>query len=87
MLYRLCTYDLWGNEKDGFEVNDVFPMYVFDVPDRVMETDRKLIKFLKRELSLTGRYFRFWDVQGEAKHVLYFSYRGRPVFELRKVSE
>jgi hypothetical protein len=23
MRYRLYTYDLWGNEGDGYEVNDV----------------------------------------------------------------
>jgi hypothetical protein len=22
--WRLYTYDVWGNEEDGFEVNDVF---------------------------------------------------------------
>ena len=22
--WRLCTYDVWGNAKDGYEVNDVF---------------------------------------------------------------
>lgn len=23
-VYRLYTYDVWGNAKDGYEVNDVF---------------------------------------------------------------
>jgi hypothetical protein len=22
--YRVYTYDVWGNEEDGYEVNDVF---------------------------------------------------------------
>ncbi len=24
LVYRLYTYDVWGNEDDGFQVNDVF---------------------------------------------------------------
>ena len=24
-LYDVFTYDVWGNEEDGYEVNDVFP--------------------------------------------------------------
>ena len=24
-LYDVFTYDVWGNEEDGYEVNDVYP--------------------------------------------------------------
>lgn len=41
--YELIEYDTWGNEEDGFEVNNVYRTgIVYDISDT--ETDEEIIK-------------------------------------------
>ena len=41
--YELIEYDTWGNEEEGFEVNDVYRTgIVYDISDT--ETDEEIIK-------------------------------------------
>lgn len=30
--WRVCTYDVWGNEEEGYEVNDVYGGRTIDLP-------------------------------------------------------
>lgn len=51
--YKLYSYDVWGNEEDGFEVNDIYPtgmeIELEDEEDNDEEMLRALIEvdFLK----------------------------------------
>lgn len=85
MKYQIFTYDLWGNDKDGYEVNDVYPGQVIEIPDCVFNgTDRDLVHYLRRKHGAIGRFLRLWEVTGESGYDLYFSYNGKPAFELRR---
>lgn len=85
-VYRLYTYHVWGNEEDGWEVNNVFET---DVLADINPTwsDRKLISILKIQYVIQNHiHSRYVEVEGD-EDVLYFSYKGKPEFELRKEIE
>lgn len=89
--YDLYVYDVWGNPKDGFQVNDVY-LNEKDIviSEDSLETDEKLIQALKR-LNLIDKKIQFKSLQieGESGHTLYFndvrkkSGYCRPAFEMR----
>lgn len=84
--YRLYNYDVWGNEHDGFEVNDVYrTSTIVDIPDDA--NDETIIRILKAEGAIKRNIrFKSIEIDGELEYSLYFTYRptGRPEFELRR---
>ena len=74
MKYQLYTYDLWGNAKDGFEVNDVYrSSTIIDVQEDTSD--------LAINRRIQGRGI-VWD--GEHGYTLYgASKTGKPICELR----
>jgi hypothetical protein len=81
--YRLYTYDVWGNEKDGYEVNDCFKTSeVYEIDNDL--SDKDLIKSLKTQgLIKKGIHAKSITIDGEPDYTFYFEYKGRPEFELR----
>lgn len=89
MQYEIITYDVWGNEKDGFEVNNAFSTgTIIDVTDSDSEKD--IISKLKA-VGIIRKGFRFssFSIDGEASYSLYVTYEPTmyPVCELRKVED
>lgn len=89
MLYRVYTYDVWGNEKDGWDVNDVYQTsdYV-DIPDS--PTDAQIITALKKEGLIKPRiHTKSIGIDGEPGYSLYITdaRNGKPEYELRAVKE
>lgn len=41
-------YDVWGNNKDGYEVNDSVSSY-FQTSEKNLETEKNIIQWLKKE--------------------------------------
>jgi len=76
--YRLFLYDVWGNEHDGWDVNDVFKSgYYFSAG--VEHTDAELTNMVG---DLFGLQLQI-DV-GSDENTIYFSdENGKPVCELR----
>lgn len=82
--FRLYTYDVWGNEKDGYEVNDV---------SRTSETyklfkdytDREILEALQEQGAIpkAGISLKLIEIEGDFDTSLAFYYNGRPEFELR----
>lgn len=80
--YRLISYDVWGNEKDGYEVNQAF----YTDERYTLESDwtnEQVIKALRKQGCLK-KYIRTRciEIDGDDK-TMYFNYKGRPEFELR----
>lgn len=44
--WKLWSYDVWGNEDDGYEVNDRFPHGVIELPAN--PTDEQITKALNK---------------------------------------
>lgn len=38
--YEVRTFDVWGNEEDGFDINDVFRVGTVEIPEGGDETFR-----------------------------------------------
>ena len=80
--YRLYDYDVWGNENDGYDVNDVFKtneLYKIDAN----WSDSKLISALKKQgLIKKGIHQSSIEIGGDDMTIT-FDYKGKPEFELR----
>ena len=77
--YRFWSYDVWGNENDGFEVNDVYSsMAVVNIDERISDEDIcEIVKSWYGEKVVMD--------QGSDVDVMYFSSEanGQPICELR----
>lgn len=82
MLYRIFTYDLWGNARDGWDVNDVYPGPVVRIADA--RIDAKVARAL-RAAGVIGRHVRTASLDMDGDETVYVMRRGRPVCELRPV--
>ena len=77
MKYRLYDYDLWGNEEDGYEVNNVlYSDIVFDIEEDT--TDEDIIKQVKNKERIKD-----FSIEGEYGYFLYVNYKDVPYCELR----
>jgi hypothetical protein len=77
MKYQLYTYDIWGNARDGFEVNDVYRQsLIVDISENTSDMA------INRRIG--GRGIE-WG--GEHGYTLYGTNKrnGCPVCELRAV--
>jgi hypothetical protein len=88
MEYKVYTYDLWGNERDGFEVNDV---YGTDLIAEINEdmTDKQIIQELKGIglLKKTCKDSEF-HIYGDFNYELYIEYpEFKPLCELRLIND
>jgi hypothetical protein len=60
-LFQLCSYDTWGNAKDGYEVNNIYSEGVFWQAEE-LPAFRDIIKCLRRceyykpRLRFTSQY-------------------------------
>jgi hypothetical protein len=87
MNYRLYNYELWGNKKDGYEVNNTFGTdTTIDIdPD---DPDDVVIKKLRAVLSLAQKRAlrrKFFNVEGgeTPETFIWINYRDLPFCELR----
>ncbi len=73
MKYRLCTYDLWGNAREGWEVNAVYRTNTIIEIDETT-TDRAI----NRRLGIKGAVY-----SGEFGYQQFaVNKNGKPLFEL-----
>lgn len=87
MKFEVRSYDVWGNKKDGYEINNVFASdIIIVVPDDWSKSD--IIKQLKEEWGMKKGYqARHFQFEGDDEYSLYL-YRLSdylPVCELRRV--
>jgi len=82
--FELIDYDVWGNQKDGYNVNQAFHTHQYYNIDTELD-DKLLVKQLKsQKLIKKGIHFKSIEIDGDDM-VIYFSYKGKPEFELRLI--
>lgn len=83
--FNIFTLDVWGNEAEGFEVNDRFRAGSIDVSDEA--TDAEIWLALVDDGPAFGPFerARFEDVSGDG-HFIVISDKenGMPVFHLER---
>lgn len=91
--FMVYTYDIWGNDKDGFYINDV---YKTGIKIYITETDTQteIIQMLKQKDIISKHVHNSkidvsMDMELESPHcAIYFNwFNGKPLFELRKTSD
>lgn len=85
--YTVHTYDVWGNAKDGYDVNDVYPSCgTVELSDDC--TDADIIRACK-SIGAIRRNFHIdsFRIDGEIGYSMYVNHQltGYPVCELRPV--
>lgn len=74
--YEIFDYDVWGNDEEGYSVNDVFQTGI------VIYTDTSKASICKK-LGLDDPYKI--DVDATHEGVIYIDYDGKPYCELQEV--
>jgi len=84
MKFVVYTYDVWGNRKDGYEVNDVCAS---GIEINLRRTDNKsIINTLKKEDYIRKcLHVSSFSITGEDYHTLYIYYKDYPVCELKRI--
>lgn len=80
--WELITYDIWGNESDGWEVNNSFRTgRLIELDESI--TDNELEELVLKELGMIGTV----DNSQSFNDCIYFAdeFNGCPLFELRRV--
>ena len=58
-------FDVWGNEKDGWEVNDTASAGEFEIPEEIIEHDKRLLEFLVEHTRLQTSDLRKLEVDSD----------------------
>jgi len=75
-IYDLYIYDVWGNARDGFHVNDRFlDTKGIEIPEKIIHSSNKaLIQELKRQGFIKKRlHASSLEIEGESEFTLYFN--------------
>lgn len=91
MKYRVWFLDVWGNETDGYEVNDRSEGIPVELPEFAggnMAFDHQIIETLQAEGYLNADLpVKHFTVEGEDETMLYIdSADGKPLLQLEKAS-
>jgi len=78
MKYRVYCYEVWGNEEDGYEVNNVFGTDMI-VDIGLDDTKEAILAKLGVKESEFDDYGMDWD----GASFIWFNYRDVPAGELR----
>lgn len=86
-MFQVWSYDVWGNDKDGYTVNNRFKSEKIFVPYRVLHAgDKDLIAYLKRIKYVKSKVNSSKiDITGDDDFTLYFEYKGKPEFEFENI--
>lgn len=80
--YQLIDYDVWGNDDDGYSVNQSFRTDTWIEIDDSWD-DARLVKELKKAgIIRKGISTKSVEFSGDDR-TIYVDYKGRPEFELR----
>jgi hypothetical protein len=80
--FRWVYYDVWGNKKDGYEVNQAFRSNdVVMIPDGI--SDKSLTTYLKKQgFFKSSVRSNLVEYDGD-EYTIYITYKGKPEGELR----
>lgn len=79
--YECWVYDVCGNEKDGYNVNDISKTSeTYELND--LWNDKQIVRSLKEQGCIRkGIHASSIGIGGEFAY-MYFEYKGKPDFEL-----
>lgn len=79
-------FDVWGNEQDGWDINDSYRVGEFDIPGEVIDNDKKLLEFVKAHTTLSTSDMRRIEVDGDCDVVMIKARKTQmPLFTLCRI--
>ena len=84
MKVSIISYDVWGNAKDGYEVNQASYWHRNVDFDGDWENDREILKFLK-DMDYLAKHVRYCDIEVEDSYNAVYLYRKRDYYPLGEV--
>lgn len=83
VTYNVHPLDVWGNARDGWQVNDIYPSDgTIEVPEDA--TNKEIVTALKKEgLIKPNIHASSIEIDGEVGYTMNLEYRGKPAYELR----
>lgn len=84
--YEIISYDVWGNNEDGYEVNNKFTTGI-TLEIEETESNEKIIKMLK-DLNYLNKLIKFVVSDQSDENNIYIDLASdyRPICELREVT-
>lgn len=81
---RIWALDVWGNDKDGYQVNDRSERAVKMCTAEEWNNEKKIIQWLKRALGDRSNRVRFssFTVEASDRFHRYIDLKGCPLVEL-----
>lgn len=83
--YELYSYDVWGNEEEGYSVNDTFKRGIIELEN---DDDGEIIRELKSMgfLASSAETINF-EIEGESDYTIYINGKNDnyPYCELRRI--
>jgi hypothetical protein len=82
-LYKVYSLDVWGNAREGFEVNDRSGAGQVTV---LLDDDKALIKALKKAGLLNPKaHFKSFDIDGDDRTVMVdWNKTSEPLYQLER---
>jgi hypothetical protein len=82
--YKLYTYDLWGNDKDGYTINDYYAQEIYEISEDL--TDDQIFKMIGIKHQ-SRRHVEIDDAISDHDYALYIIRKkdNKPICELRRV--
>ena len=78
--FKVCTLDVWGNEEDGYAINNHFTL----VESVNINSDADMTAFISEYLEGTPEQY---DVQDDMNGFIEVSYRGKPILHFNCIDE
>ena len=86
MKHQILALDIWGNKRDGWEINDMVSGEIIDIPDDI--SDKDALKMIRKALGHRA------DARGYTDHIgCEYGYcfdrndTGRPAYYTRVVDD
>ena len=90
MKVEIASLDVWGNAKDGYEVNAAYLAGSFDDDKLNLNNDRSIMEFLKR-IGYLNKYAKLksLEIEGDSDFIIYINEAkdSYPLWELREVKD
>lgn len=88
MKVRVWSLDVWGNEREGFEVNDRSVCLAAEVPDNFFQLkDRDVVRWLKDQDLVKPRLrVKSLAIEGDGETFFYIddARNGRPEYQIER---
>ena len=89
MRVKIWHFDVWGNDVDGYQVNDRWAEYEYlDLKEDQWKSDKAIIKALKKVLCLKRNlHFSSFFLDFFDENAAYIEYKGKPLCELERLED